>query len=348
MDREEIDVLDEEGAINYLAKLRWGNDGQQVCPTCGVVGQHIWKKRRRHWRCRGCHRDFSVMTGTIFQDHKLAVKKLLKAIFRYSITAKGSAALELRRELKIHYKTAWLITCKIREVLMRTRNTGPLSTLVQVDGGYFGGKRRDVNNHGHRSPEEQTAAVKAKFEGAPTQRARRRKHYLPGGRLNAQRRKKRRLVFVLRQVNPQRGCGGVRTIVSVAKSENEKDAITLIQKYVKDGSAIMSDECPAYSGLQELGYKHDAVEHRLMYSRRKMDSDLTVNDNHAESFFSRMRRAEYGIFHRYEPRYLMDYANELAWREDCRRQSVRYRFDRRGCLGGFVATIRAIDVSLNY
>lgn len=325
MDREEIDILDKEGAVRYMANIRWP-DGKQVCPGCGTVANHWWRKNRCHWRCCECSREFSVMSGTIFQDSKLPIKKLLKALFRYSITAKGSAALELRKEICVHYKTAWLISSKIREVLMRTRNTGPLSGVVHVDGGYFGGKRRDVNNHGHRSPEHQAAAVKAKYEGAPTQRARRRKH-LPGGKQNAERRKKRRVVLVLRQAHPERGCGAVRTIVSVAHSENEKDALAFIKKYVEDGSAIMSDEGVAFSGLSAHGYQHDAVEHRMMYSRPKPNSDETVNNNHAESFFSRLRRAEYGVFHRFEPRYMMDYANEAAWREDWRRMSVRQRFE---------------------
>src|SRR5690606_25280105 len=107
-DRDEIDSLDEEGAIKYLAKYRWPN-GQQACPTCGVVSRHKFRKRRRHWRCRQCSREFSVTTGTVFQDRKLPVKKLLKACFTYSRMTKGSAALALSGELQISYRAAWLL-----------------------------------------------------------------------------------------------------------------------------------------------------------------------------------------------------------------------------------------------
>jgi hypothetical protein len=41
--------------------------------------------------------------------------------------------------------------------------------------------------------------------------------------------------------------------------------------------------------------------------------------NQAESFFSRLRRAEYGVHHRISGQYLYQYANEMAWREDNRR-----------------------------
>ena len=41
--------------------------------------------------------------------------------------------------------------------------------------------------------------------------------------------------------------------------------------------------------------------------------------NQAESFFSRLRRAEYGVHHRISGQYLYQYANERAWHEDNRR-----------------------------
>lgn len=51
-----------------------------------------------------------------------------------------------------------------------------------------------------------------------------------------------------------------------------------------------------------------------------------VNDNcwpcdDAESFFSRLRRAEVGIHHHIAGRHLSAYAAEMAWREDRRRTS---------------------------
>jgi len=39
----------------------------------------------------------------------------------------------------------------------------------------------------------------------------------------------------------------------------------------------------------------------------------------AESFFSRLRRAEIGTHHHIAGPYLAAYANEMAWREDHRR-----------------------------
>jgi hypothetical protein len=46
-----------------------------------------------------------------------------------------------------------------------------------------------------------------------------------------------------------------------------------------------------------------------------------ANTNQAESFFSRLRRAEIGIHHHVAGPYLSAYAREMAWRENNRRVS---------------------------
>lgn len=323
-DREEIDCLDEEGAIRYLARLRWGEDVQQ-CPSCDLPARHIWRKKRRHWRCRACSREFSVLVGTVFQDSKISAKKLLKAIFRFTATANGISAIEMRFELNVGHKAAWTLQGKLREVLVRTSNPCQLSGLIHIDGAYFGGKPRSVNNHGITSPEGVAAAVKQKYGGAPTQRARRYRAYKPGGKANQERKdKNRRLVYGMRQVGPNRGDGAIRTSVAVVHrdTEIERDANQLVQRFVAVGASIMTDESYAYRRFNDLGYFHAAVMHKKQWS-----TPNGVNNNQAESLFSRMRRAEYGVFHRYEPTYLKDYAIEMAWREDTRRQPLRQRFE---------------------
>jgi hypothetical protein len=47
--------------------------------------------------------------------------------------------------------------------------------------------------------------------------------------------------------------------------------------------------------------------------------DEGVCTNQAESYFSRLRRAEIGTHHHIAGPYLNAYANEMAWREDHRR-----------------------------
>ena len=48
--------------------------------------------------------------------------------------------------------------------------------------------------------------------------------------------------------------------------------------------------------------------------------------NQAESFFSRLRRAEIGTHHHLAGPYIASYASEMAWREDHRRVSNGEQF----------------------
>ena len=60
---------------------------------------------------------------------------------------------------------------------------------------------------------------------------------------------------------------------------------------------------------------------------------MIAQPNFAESFFSRLRRAEIGTHHKIAGPYLHQYANEMAWREDHRRVSNGEQYLRVVALG---------------
>jgi hypothetical protein len=62
------------------------------------------------------------------------------------------------------------------------------------------------------------------------------------------------------------------------------------------------------------------INHSVCYS------DGQACTNQAESFFSRLRRAELGTHHHIRDAYLGAYAAEMAWREDHRRESNGAQF----------------------
>jgi hypothetical protein len=88
----------------------------------------------------------------------------------------------------------------------------------------------------------------------------------------------------------------------------------VIESNVIKGSKIMTDECNAYTRLN-ANYEHEVVNHQIEYST--IDG---VNENQAESYFSRLRRYVFGIAHNSRPKYLADIAWEMAWREDVRKK----------------------------
>ena len=62
--------------------------------------------------------------------------------------------------------------------------------------------------------------------------------------------------------------------------------------------------------------------------------DEGVCTNQAESYFSRLRRAEIGTHHHIAGPYLHAYAGEMSWREDNRRVSNGGQRDGCGCGDG--------------
>lgn len=322
---EEINNLTEIQAHQYFADLRWGCSGEQICPECGLVTNHYWRPHRKHWRCRakGCEREFSATQGTVFQDHKLPLKTILQAIFIYITHWKGCSAHDLLRFIDVSYRTAWLLLSKIRELFYKNRDDSIFTGTVHVDGAYFCGKRRDANKRGaafNKKVAGVQSAVYATY-GAPTGRQRRAKHLVPGGKANAKRKLKRRVVIAIRELSNNQNSGASKTRVTIARREHENDVIPFIHQHVQSGSIIMSDENPAYNQLA-ANYNHKTVQHAVEYQ-----ADDGTTNNQAESFNSRMRRAEYGIYHGFRPTYLMIYACETAWMEDNRRKSLRERYE---------------------
>lgn len=116
---------------------------------------------------------------------------------------------------------------------------------------------------------------------------------------------KRKCVVVMRE-------RGGRTLTQVTKTEG--DGVPLVMARVASGSVIHADEASHWDALH-THYDMKRINHSFAYSH---DGACT---NMAESFFSRLRRAELGTHHHIRRRYLASYAGEMAWREDNRRES---------------------------
>jgi transposase-like protein len=102
-----------------------------------------------------------------------------------------------------------------------------------------------------------------------------------------------------------------RTVTTVVKREG--DAVDQIAKRVKPGTIVHADEARSWDPLHYEGFEMRRINHQQAYS----DNDACTNG--AESFISRIRRAEIGTHHHIAGPYLRSYAHEMAWREDSRR-----------------------------
>jgi hypothetical protein len=86
----------------------------------------------------------------------------------------------------------------------------------------------------------------------------------------------------------------------------------VIAQTVAPGSVIYADEASVYDKLNAR-FETRRINHRQRYAQGE------TRTNMAESYFSRLRRAEVGTHHRIAGSYLHAYAAEMAWRENNRR-----------------------------
>lgn len=153
--------MSNEEARDTFKRIRWAdNGGEPYCPKCGCLDVRALTTRPV-WMCRGCRHQFSVTSGTIFDNRKLPVRDYLLAIAIFCNGAKGHSALQLSRDLNCQYRTAFVLAHKLREAMGATLDDGtPLRGEVEVDGLYTGGHRKPLNEAAkridRRLAEEQT------------------------------------------------------------------------------------------------------------------------------------------------------------------------------------------------
>lgn len=283
---EEIAQMSEDKARQILAEMRWGSTTQQTCPHCGAVDKHYNVRSQKRWRCKHCFDSFSLTSGTIMDNMKIGCRRLLLAIVAFVINQKGLAALTLRRMIGGQYRTSYTLLQKIRETVMIAAQSMPkLSGVVEIDGGHFSG----IPRKGRTKPDNtDKKAIPKKYQHRTKEKPTASNHFHPN----------RRIIMVLRESFGEKGLGASKTVVAVCNWENSANIEGLVNKYVEKQSTIRSDELPAYGNLKLMGYIHETVNHSEEFSTKK-----GVNQNQAESYMSRMRRAVIGVYHRITPKY---------------------------------------------
>lgn len=92
--------------------------------------------------CLDCAEHFSVIAGTIFNDTHLDLEKWFMAVALMVNAKKGLSALQMKRDLRVAYETAWYLNHRIRKAmgLVEAATDEPLTGTVEVDGTHIGGK----------------------------------------------------------------------------------------------------------------------------------------------------------------------------------------------------------------
>lgn len=224
-------MTDEEAETTFRS-IRW-EGGNPVCIHCGCPT--VYECRRPtgnlRFRCKACRRDFSITSGTLFHSHKMPLRNYLAATAIFVNEVKDKSALALSRDLGTAYKTAFVLTHKLREAMaseLKGMQVGGDGETVEVDGGYFGGYIKPANYKENRRDR----------------------------RLAKNQNGKRRVVVVIRE-------RGGRTLPAVFKTESS--ALSWIAGRVSPDTHIVADEANSWNDLHGH-FSVDRIDHSSAYS----------------------------------------------------------------------------------
>jgi transposase-like protein len=221
----------------YVTARRWPNG--VTCPTCGCACVNFLAKQER-WECRNKHpkRQFSMKTGTIYEDSPLGLDKWLTATWLVVNCKNGVSSCEVARALNITQKSAWFMVHRIR-VSLGISTPDKLTGEVEADETFIGGKARNMH----------LTVRKRRITGTGTK-------------------DKTAVMGIL-----ERG-GKVRTIVV---PNRKKSALqTEVRKHVEAGSSLYTDALLSYEGLA-TDYAHQVVDHAVQYVDGKIHTNGLEN-----------------------------------------------------------------------
>ncbi len=222
--------LSDEEAYDAFKAIRFSeNGGEAFCPKCGCFDLYALP-RRKMWRCKAkeCGCQFSITSGTIFGSRKLAIRDILAAIAIFTNGAKGHSALQLSRDLDVQYKTAYVLSHKIREAIASLDKGAKVSGKVEIDGMYAGGYVKPANRKEDRKDR----------------------------RLLANQTGKRQVVVAARERNG-------KTVTFVAKSEDA--GVDGLIARIENGSTVYADEAAHWDEMHAR-FETKRINHSEMYS----------------------------------------------------------------------------------
>ena len=204
---------DERSCWQYLIDIRWP-DGY-VCSCCYCDRYWLTSKHKIH--CSQCEKEFSITSGTIFQDSKKSLLLWFHIIWWVVAQKTGVSATNMRDFMGFgSNETAWYWLHKLRRAMVR-QGREKLSGIVEVDEAYIGGKESGTGKQGRGAEEKSLVVIATECIG--------------------------------------RKIGRVRfKIISDASTEN---LLPFVEDNIEEGSEIITDGWPGYTFLsKKKDYKY--------------------------------------------------------------------------------------------
>ena len=277
----------ELSALNFIVSIKYTNGYH--CPKCGCIHKGIYRSnlRAKILHCNNCNSEFSILTGTIFENTHLDLRMWLYAMNLVIVAKKGISACQLQRELGMKsYKGAWRMLHLIRQAMAKEEYNDVFEAVVEIDETYVGGKPRKRNKHNERETDE---------------------NFNKRGRGTS----KTPIIGV-----KERSSGKVHAVVANFNAEGKqlsgKQLFSVLKKVCKDGTTVMTDQYSGYNILDkenEKNFIRVKVDHSVTYSLGN-----GVHTNGIESFWAIVKRGIYGIYHHVSVNYMQRYMDEFCFR----------------------------------
>lgn len=271
----------------YFEDLLW--DGTPTCPHCGYKKAYKLKDGKRY-RCvnKLCKNNFTITTGTVFENTKISLSQWFTAIWLVTNHKKGLSSITLAGELGIRQASAWFMIQRIYEMGITKQKKTVLKGEVMIDQTWHGGKMKNKSQSKRKASRELNGY-------GPTE------DKIP--------------VFGLVQRDGD-------TIMRVVPDEKSETLKPIIFEMVDKDTVIVSDGGVMHSGLDNDFRGHIVVNHS---AGEYVNGPYTTN--HIESVFAILKRTIYGIHHNVSPKHLQRYCIECGHRYNIRKLKNTTRFE---------------------
>ncbi len=260
----------------YLVARRWP-DGV-VCPRCQSKNVLFLEKYNR-WHCREKHDapQFTLKTGTIFEESPIPLAKWLTAMWQIVNCKNGVSSYEIAKAVKVTQKSAWFMLQRLRLALQSGLSFGKMTKVggegseVEVDETFVGGKKKNMHKDKKvRYEARGGASGKTVVQGILDRTA--------------------------RQMRAQ-------VVPNVTRETLQNEVLS----NVKYGTKVYTDAAVAYDLLHSR-FVHEVVDKTETYVRGR------VHVNGMENFWSLLKRGLNGTYVAVEPFHLFRYVDEQVFR----------------------------------
>ena len=268
---------DEACCAAFLVRRRWPNGF--VCPGCAGRRAAALKSRAYTYECANCGRQTSITAGTAMHRTRLPLTTWFWAAHLMATHSNGMSARQLEDQLGVTYKTAWLLTQKLRRSMVDP-DREPLEGVVEVDQAEIPFREGDAFF-------EPGSAGKIFVIGAVE---------VIDRDINQSKPRRRHAKYL------DTRSGRVRLAMIADNSAASIEAF--VRANVKRGTTLITDGHASYPGLTD--YRHDP---RVV---GKMAGHVVLPWVHR--VFALLKRWSLGTYHGLRRRHLNTYLNEFVFR----------------------------------